>query len=69
MLDLQKDELASISIDDKVVSKYIEEVEKINKNPKFIHFMSEEEDQRKLENTMKRREREIGRRRKEEKEE
>ena len=60
MLDLQRDELASISKDDKVVSKYMEELERINKDPKFIHFMSEEEDRRKLENTMKRREREIG---------
>ena len=29
MLDLQRDELPSISIDDKVVLKYMEEVEKI----------------------------------------
>ena len=61
MMDLKLNELASISKDDKVVSKYMEELERINKDPKFIHFMSEEEDRRKLENTMKRREREIGR--------
>ena len=60
MMDLKLNELASISKDDKVVSKYMEELERINKDPKFIHFMSEEEDRRKLENTMKRREREIG---------
>ena len=60
MMDLKMDELALISKDDKVVSKYMEEVERINKDPKFIHFMSEEEDRRKMENTMKRREREIG---------
>ena len=29
----------------------MEELERINKDPKFIHFMSEEEDRRKLENT------------------
>ena len=60
MMDLKLDELALISKDDKVVSKYMEEVERINKDPRFIHFMSEEEDRRKMENTMKRKEREIG---------
>ncbi|MBR2827747.1 MAG: hypothetical protein IKE70_00745, partial [Bacilli bacterium] len=45
------EELASISIDDKVVSKYMIELERINKDPRFVHFMSLEEDRKKRENT------------------
>ena len=59
MMDLNLDELAQISKKDKVVSKYMEEVKKINEDARF-HFMTQEEDQRKMENTMKKREREIG---------
>ncbi|MBR2828596.1 MAG: hypothetical protein IKE70_05145, partial [Bacilli bacterium] len=51
MMDLELKELASISIDDKVVSKYMIELERINKDPRFVHFMSLEEDRKKRENT------------------
>ncbi|MBR2828693.1 MAG: hypothetical protein IKE70_05630, partial [Bacilli bacterium] len=51
MMDLELKELASISKDDKVVSKYMIELERINKDPRFVHFMSLEEDRKKRENT------------------
>ena len=62
MMDLKLDELAKLSKKDRVVSKYMEELERINKDARFVHFMTEEEDRRKMENTIKRREREIGER-------
>ena len=71
MMDLKPEELVKISKNDKVVSKYMEEVEKINKDARFVHFMTEEEDRRKMENTIKAIATEEGRAegRKEEKEE
>ena len=50
-MDLKPNELVKISKNDKVVSKYMEEVKKINEDVRFVHFMSEEEDRRKMENT------------------
>ena len=43
MMDLKLEELALISKKDKVVSKYMIELERINKDPRFVHFMSEED--------------------------
>ena len=60
MMDLKLDELVKISKNDKVVSKYMEEIEKINEDPKFVHFMTEEEDREKLMNYLLEREKEIG---------
>ena len=53
MMDLKPNELVKISKNDKVVSKYMEEVKKINEDARFVHFMTEEEDRRKMENTIK----------------
>ena len=60
MMDLEPNELELISKEDKVVSKYMEEVQKINEDVRFVHFMTEEEDRRKMYNTRIKREREIG---------
>ena len=53
MLDLDNNELYSLSRKDRVVSKYMREVEKINEDPSFWEFISAEEDNRKIENSLK----------------
>lgn len=37
---------------DKAVGKYLKEIERVNKDPRFIEYMSFEENQRKRMNTM-----------------
>ena len=59
MLDLQKESLMKLS-KDKVVNKYMSEIIRVNKDPKFIEYMSYEEDQRKRLNTMLRKSKEEG---------
>ena len=54
MLDLEKEELKELSRKDKVVTKYMKELEKVNENPKFREYMSAEEDNKKIENSLKR---------------
>ena len=53
MLDLKDKELNDLSKKDKVVSRYMSEIEKINEDPSFWEFMSAEEDNRKIENSLK----------------
>ena len=54
MLNLEKEELEKLSKKDKVVIKYMKELEKVNENPKFREYMSAEEDNKKIENSLKR---------------
>ena len=54
MLNLEKEELEKLSKKDKVVIKYMKEIERVNENPKFIEYMSAEEDNKKIENSLKR---------------
>lgn len=51
MLDLGKNDLELLSKKDKVITRYMEELEKINVDMDFHEFISEEEDRRKKENT------------------
>ena len=53
MLDLKKDDLEKLSKEDKVIKKYMSEVERINDDPEIYEYMSAEEDNRKIENTMR----------------
>ena len=53
MLDLKPDELNILSKKDKVINKYMEEVERINEDPEFYEYISAEEDNRKIENSLK----------------
>ena len=60
MLNLEKEDLLKLSKEDRKVEKYMKELEKINKDPKFIEFVSYEEDQRRRENTRLRKATEAG---------
>lgn len=51
MMGLNHEELKRLSSKDEIVGEYMEELEKVNKNPEFIEFMSFEEDQRKIRNS------------------
>ncbi len=51
MLDLGLEELEKIAKKDKMVKKYMEEIEKLNESPEFHIYMTEEEDRRKCFNT------------------
>ncbi len=53
MLDLKPNELGKLSKKDKVINKYMEEVEKINEDPEFYEYISAEEDNRKIENSIR----------------
>ena len=46
MLDLEQEELHELSKRDEKVKKYMEEVERINQDPKFREYMAKEEDDR-----------------------
>ena len=52
MLGLDKKDLIELSKTDKVVSKYMEEIERVNENPEFREYISYEEEQRKIRNTL-----------------
>lgn len=43
--------MKKLSKKDEIVGEYMEEIEKVNKNPEFIEFMSAEEDARKIRNS------------------
>ena len=43
-----------LSKEDRMVKKYMSEMEKINSNPEFFEYMSAEEDNRKIENSIRR---------------
>ena len=60
MLDLEQEELHELSKRDEEVKKYMEEVERINQDPKFREYMTKEEDDRKIRNTELREAREQG---------
>lgn len=51
MLDLELKDLEKLSKNDGMVRKYMEELERINRNPEFREYMSAEEDARKIHNT------------------
>ena len=53
MLNLEDEELKILSKKDKVVNKYMEEIERVNKNPKFREYISLEEDNKKIINSLK----------------
>ena len=54
MLNLLPEELKSLSKKDRMVLKYMSELERVNENPRFREYMSAEEDNRKIENSLKR---------------
>ena len=53
MLDLGLKDLEKLSLKDKVVSKYMSEIERVNEEPEFREYMSAEEDNRKIENSIR----------------
>lgn len=54
MQNLNLEDLEKLSRNDRMVKKYMEEIERVNGEPEFREYMSAEEDNRKIENTMKR---------------
>ena len=51
MLDLDKEDLSILSKKDKLVNKYMSNLEELNEDPEFREYMTVEEDQRKIYNT------------------
>ena len=62
MLDLDLEELNELSkiSKDRRVNKYMDEVKRVNEDPEFREFISAEEDNRKIENSIKKELREEG---------
>ena len=60
MMDLKKEELEKLSKKDRVIDKYMEEVVRVNEDPEFHQYMSWEEDQRKIQNSLRKEYREEG---------
>ena len=56
MLDLNQEELKILEelSQDRSVDKYMKTIEEVNQNPDFREFMSAEEDNRKIENSLRR---------------
>ena len=52
MLDLNEGELKKMPKSDKISEKYIESVTIVNNDPFFQEYMSQEEDQRKMQNSL-----------------
>ena len=52
MLDLNEGELKEMPKSDKISEKYVESVTKVNNDPFFQEYMSQEEDQRKMQNSL-----------------
>ena len=52
MLDLNEGELKEMPKSDKISEKYIESVTIVNNDPFFQEYMSQEEDQRKMQNSL-----------------
>ena len=52
MLGIDKEGLKELSKKDKIVREYMEEVNEVNENPKFREYISYEEDQRKIQNSL-----------------
>ena len=59
MLDLEPNDLKHLS-NDRLVGKFMSDLEKLNEDPKFREYMSKEEDTRKCHNTELRIAREAG---------
>ena len=53
MLDLEPKELSNLSKSDRMVEKYMKEIERVNDDPNFHEYMSAEEDNRKIENSIR----------------
>ena len=53
MLTLDKEEQEEFSLEDERIMEYKKRVEKLNSDLEFMVFMSREEDQRKIENTLR----------------
>ena len=53
MLDLGLEELKTLSKKDRMVAKYMEEIKRVNEDPDFYEFISAEEDNRKIENSIR----------------
>lgn len=53
MLNLGLEDLENLSHKDKVVSKYMSEIERVNEDPRFREYMSAEEDNRKIQNSLR----------------
>lgn len=52
MLDLELEDLNKLSKGNKMVNKYMKNLEEINKEPEFREYMSAEEDARKIHNSL-----------------
>lgn len=52
MLGLEKEELLDLSKKDRMVLRYMSKLDKVNENPEFREYMSYEEDQRKIVNSL-----------------
>ncbi len=52
MLDLEKEELKKLAKKNKEVGEYMEKLEKLNEDPEFYQYMTKEEDERKIQNTL-----------------
>lgn len=52
MLGQERNELEKLAKNNKVVSKYMNELDEVNKNPEFRVYMTKEEDDRKMMNTL-----------------
>ena len=59
-MNLPKEELEKFSLEDKVVSKYMGKLNRINEDPVFLNLIDYEEDNKRLMNSMKREAREAG---------
>ena len=53
MMDLGLNELEKLSKKDQVIHKYMSEVKRVNENPFYYEYMSAEEDNRKIENSLR----------------
>ena len=60
MMDLGRTELESLSKKDKVVGKYMSEINRVNEDPEIREFISVEKDNQMIENSLKRQYREEG---------
>lgn len=63
MLGLERENLEEFSKMDKVVERYMKELDKLNSNPEFREYMSAEEDARKIHNSRMKHAEETGMRR------
>ena len=53
MMNLGKKDLEKLSKKDKVVERYMSEIERVNEDPDFREYISAEEDARKIENSLR----------------